>query len=147
MKLLTLYRWFIGTMHQFISQYQNNETFYNQARTFWNNLESKSLFVIIIFIIAGIAFAAYYYTGFNNMPGRHYKPKYWWIFMAVTFVIALLFTFLFLYFAVPPSLNNSGWLEFKLSLGNALYATVIYAITSLVWCNAFPTNAYRYLKI
>ena len=39
MKLLKLYQWIAGKMTDFICQFQNNDSLYQQAKAFWNNLE------------------------------------------------------------------------------------------------------------
>ena len=48
MKLLGLYKWIIGTMSDFVKQFQNNETLYDKARAFWGDLESYSIFIVFI---------------------------------------------------------------------------------------------------
>ena len=62
-------------------------------------------------------------------------------------VSTLLLTFGFEYFAAHPSLNGAVLLELKIAIGNALYASLLYFVTSFVWCNWFPTNAYRWFKL
>ena len=146
MKLLKLYDWIAGSMTDFTSQFKNNEALYNQARAFWNKLEGPSSIIVLIFVVLGIALAAFYYKPYNNLPGRHYTPKHWFIFLAITFVITFLLTFGFEYIAVEPRLNGAMLLEIKVALGNAIYASILYFVVSVVWCNAFPTNAYRWFK-
>ncbi len=147
MKLLFLYKWIIGTMSDFTKQFQNNETLYNQARIFWNKMETWSFFIVLMFILLGIVMAFTYYKPFNDRPGRHYKPKYWLIFGAFTFVFSFLITLAFLYITVPPKLDGSFVLELKIALTNALYSSLLYVIISWIWCQFnLPTNAYRYLK-
>ena len=147
MKLLKLYDWIAGSMTDFTSHFKNNEALYNQARAFWNKLEGSSSIIVLIFVVLGIALAAFYYKPYNNLPGRHYTPKHWFIFLAITFVITFLLTFGFEYIAVEPRLNGAMLLEIKVALGNAIYASILYFVVSVVWCNAFPTNAYRWFKL
>ena len=147
MKLLKLYDWIAGSMTDFTSQFKNNEALYNQARAFWNKLEGSSSIIVLIFVVLVIALAAFYYKPYNNLPGRHYTPKHWFIFLAITFVITFLLTFGFEYIAVEPRLNGAMLLEIKVALGNAIYASILYFVVSVVWCNAFPTNAYRWFKL
>ena len=64
----------------------------------------------------------------------------------VTFVLTFVVTWGFEYFAVKPVLKGAAMLELKIAFGNAIYASIIYLLTSVAWCNWFPTNAYRLLK-
>lgn len=146
MKPLDLYKWIAGSMSDFTKPFQDNEALYNQAKAFWRHLDGSMLLVIAIFIILGIAIAAYYYKPYNDKPGRHYRPTYWLIFLAVTFVGTFVVTFGAEYLAVKPVLKGAAMLEIKIALCNALYASGVYLATSWVWCNFLPTNAYRLLK-
>lgn len=146
MKLLPLYKWIAGSQNDFTSQFNNNEQLYNQARAFWGKLEGSMTIVLIATIVLGIMWAVFYYTAYNKMPGRHYKPRHWLIFLAVTFVSTLIVTFGLEYILASPKLNGASTLEFMVAIGNAIYASIIYFILSVVWCNAFPTNAYRLFK-
>ena len=148
MKFLGLYKWIIGTMSDFVKQFQDNETLYNQARNFWGRLEASSIIIVGIFIALGIVMAYTYYKPYNEKPGRHYKPKHWWIFGGITFVMSLVITLLAVYFMVPPKIDGSFVLELKIAVANAIYSSLVYVIISWIWCQFnLPTNAYRYLKI
>ena len=147
MKLLKLYEWIIGTMSDFARQFQDSENLYNQARKFWSNLEASSIIIVGIFIVLGLIMAYTYYKPFNDKPGRHYKPKYWWIFLGITFILSFLVTLGAAYFMVPPKIEGTFILELKLALANAIYSGIVYVIISWIWCQFnLPTNAYRYLK-
>lgn len=146
MKLLDFYEWFAGSMSNFTKPFQENEALFNQAKAFWRNLESLTVVTLIIFVILVIGFAIYYYTRYNNRPGRHYKPERWLIFLAITFASTFLVTLGIEYFLVKPVLKGSLMLEVKIALCNAIYASVLYFVISVVWCNILPTNAYRLFK-
>ena len=81
MKLLPLYKWIAGSQNDFTRQFQNNDQLFNQARSFWNKLDGSMWIVIICMLVLGIGIAAYYYTSYNNAPGRHYKPIKWILFL------------------------------------------------------------------
>lgn len=147
MKLIELYGWIAGSMSDFTKPFQENDTLFNQAKGFWKHLDGSSIFIIVIFLILGIAFSAYYYKPYNDSPGRHYKPSHWLVFLGITLVLTFVFTFVFEYIVVKPVLKGAGMLEMRIALGNAVYAAIVYFITSVVWCYALPTNAYRYFKI
>ena len=138
--------WLAGTMSDFAEKFENNEALYNQARAFWRSLEGSTMWLVIIFAVCGIAFAAYYYTIFNNKPNRHYHPKYWWMHFAATFIGSLLLTFGFVCLVAAPKLDGAMWLEGKIAFANGGYAIAIYSGISLLWCKCFPTNAYRIIK-
>lgn len=147
MKLLKLYSWIAGNMADFTKPYTENKALYSQARAFWNKLENSSMLIVLIFLVLGIAMAAYYYTSYNNRPGRHYTPKYWLIMLVVTFVLTFIVTFGFEYLTLKTTINGATMLEVKIAIGNAIYAAGIYVLTSIVWCNLpLTTNAYKLFK-
>lgn len=134
-------------MADFTKPYTDNKALYGQARAFWNRLENSSILIVLIFLVLGIAMAAYYYTSYNNRPGRHYTPKHWLIMLAVTFVMTFVVTFGFEYLTIKPTINGATMLELKIALGNAIYASAIYLLTSIAWCNLpLTTNAYKLFK-
>lgn len=148
MKILDLYEWATGTMSSFTKPFAENEPLYNQAKVFWRNIESNSLVALLIFIIIGALMAIVYYWPFNDKPGRHYRPRYWWMFLAFTAVLSMVVTFAYECLAVnTPNIYGAVMLEFKLSLANALYSALVYLLFSVLWCSLLPTNAYRIFKI
>ena len=147
MKAIEFYGWIAGSMSDFTKPFQENEALFNQAKAFWRHLDSPMIMVVVIFVVLGIALAAYYYKPYNDVPGRHYKPKHWFMFLGITFIATFVLTFVVEYIAVKPVLSGAAILEMKIALGNAIYAAGVYFITSVVWCNALPTNAYRLFKV
>ena len=133
-------------MIDYVNHFRNNQALYNQARAYWNKLESFSSIIFIIFLFFGILMAAIYYLPYNNRSGRHYTPKHWLLFLSITFVLTFIVTWAFLYIGVPPRLDTTAFLQLKIAFGNAIYASVLYFIVSVVWCLALPTNAYRLFK-
>ena len=133
-------------MNDFSKPFSENKALYNQVKGFWNKLENFSLIIVLIFLILGIAWAAYYYTSYNNSPGRHYTPKHWILLLLATVVVTFFVTLGFEYLAVEPKINGAFLLEVKIAIANALYAALAYLITSIIWCNTLPTNAYRMFK-
>lgn len=141
---------FIGSHSAFLKPYsgEGQEALYQQAMLFWNKLDSVSFLFPLICVIVGGIIAWYYYMPFNNTPHRHYKPKYWWIMMAVCAVLCFLLTLGVAVVCAPPKNEGTKVLELKLALNNMLYSVIVYGFVSLVWCNwrRAKTNAYRYLK-
>ena len=146
MKLLKLYSWITGTMADFVKPFSENKALYNQAKGFWNKLENYSILIVLLFLVLGIACAAYYYTSYNNSPGRHYTPKHWILMFLITVVVTFLVTLGCEYLAVEPKINGAFGVELKIAIANAIYAGLAYLLTSIVWCNTLPTNAYRMFK-
>lgn len=146
MKLLPLYKWIAGSENDFTRQFQSNEQLFNQARSFWNKLDESMWIVVMCVLVLGIGIASYYYTLYNNTPGRHYKPLKWFYFLILTFVITLITSYGIQYMFCTPKLNGASTLELMIAIGNSLYACILYFMTSVVWCNILPTNAYRLFK-
>lgn len=148
MKLLKIYSWIAGSKNDWLRPFQQkeNEDLYSQANDFWSNLESSSVLIVLIFVVLGISLAAYYYKPYNDVAGRHYTIKHWIFWLLGVFILTLLVTLGVEYLAVPPKLDGAQILEIKIALGNAIYASFIYFITSIVWCNFGPTNACRIFK-
>lgn len=150
MKTLDLYKWIAGTKSDFIRPFQREDLEENplldQAKSFWDNLENTGLVIIAIFVVLGILSAVIYYGPYNNKPGRHYRPTHWLVFLFLTFVITFGFTWGMEAIMVNPKLDGASMLEMKIALGNAIYASGLFFLTSVVWCMALPTNAYRLFK-
>ncbi len=146
MKLLDLYKWIAGSQSDFTKQFQENDELYAQARSFWGNLENSTMLFIGIILFCGIVLAVIYYTTYNNAPGRHYRPTHWLFFLLGTFACGFLVTWGVEYIVVKPILTGANMLEVKIALANALYSAGVFLIISVLWCNMFPTNAYRLFK-
>lgn len=146
MKLFDIYTLWIGKESDFCNKFQSQDDLYKQAKDFWETLGNLSFVFLIILLVLGIGSAFFYYTPFNKMAGRHYHPKWWLIFMVICFVSTLLFTLGAAYLFAEPKLDGAFMLEFNLSLVNSIYATVLYLFISWLYCNYFPTNAYRLLQ-
>lgn len=147
MKLLPIYKWIAGSQTDFTKPFRENEALFKQAQAFWNKLENSASIILLLFIVLGISTAVFYYWPYNNVHGRHYTPKHWVLFLAITFVFTFLITWGFEYFAAPSNLDGATMLQLKIALGNAIYASLLYFFVSFIWCNALPTNAYRLFKL
>lgn len=148
MRLIGLYEWIAGSQHEFTRQFQNNDQLFNQAQSFWNQLNGTTWSALIVMFVIGIATAIYYYTAYNNKPGRHFTLPQWAIFIIAVFLVTFMTSLAILYFFAKPKLNGAWEIELLLSLGNSIYAVIVYTIMSIIWCNCsyLPTNAYRVFK-
>ena len=143
-----LYGWVLPNQAQYLNGYKNNEQLYNMARSFWNGLDSASIYFLISTIVVAILLACYYYYGYNKLPGRKYKVSHWTLWLGVTAVVTILFTLVLGSVMVSSTLPDKGEFILKISLINGLYASAVYFIVSVIICNLpVPTNAYRFLKI
>ncbi|EGN57443.1 hypothetical protein PRBRB14_21960 [Hallella multisaccharivorax DSM 17128] len=147
MSLFNLYTWATGSKAAFLNSFQNQDEQYEQAQAFWNGLENNAIAFVGLFLALGIAWAWFYYGPYNNMPGRHYRPTHWCIFLGICAVSTFVFTLGAAYLIQAPKLDGAWSIEIKLSLANTLYAVIIYIITSIIYCSYLPTNAYRLLKL
>ena len=148
MGMLNLYDWGLPNQAAHLSGYKNNDSLYNTARLLWNNLDSASMYFLATAIIVGLIIVAYYYYGYNKLPGRKYKISHWAIWLGVTALVTLLLTMVWGNIFVPSTLKEQSGFILRVSLINGLYASAVYFISSFIICNIpVPTNAYRFLKI
>ena len=145
--MLEIYKLFIGSKPSFLQPFEGEgqEAMYQQATIFWNKLDSVAFWLPFVIAIVGGGLAYYYYVPFNNKPGRHYMPKYWWVTMAVCAVVSFLLSLLIPMGLVGTSFKGSLGLECKLAFGNMICSILFYLIISFIWCRWGKTNAYRYL--
>lgn len=124
-----------------------NEQLRQQADNVWRQLDVLSPYVLILGFVLGVGLAAFYYTDFNEKAGRHYKMRYWAIWTLLSSVLTLVITIAIEYVGIKTNLK-SGYAElyWLCAINNALYALGFYLFTSIIWCNAFPTNAYKFFK-
>ena len=148
MKGLELYKLATGLFSDFAKPFRQNDSMFNQAKTFWSQLDSVAWFLFVVAAVIGVCLAALYYTWYNNQPGRHYKPKYWWAFLVVSLASTLVGTLLIELASAKPVLDGAFWIEMKIAFFNMLYSLLPYLLVSFVWCNTpLSTNAYRFLKV
>lgn len=147
MKLLKIYSWFAGTKNDFINSFRDNDVLYKQATTFWNELDNDSIIFIIAMLVIGIVLTYYYYGPFNNQPGRKYTPQWWCIMLGITAGMTFFVTLLLEYFTAKPIIQGAWSVEIKIALCNAIYASVVYFLASVIVCKSnIKTNAYKLFK-
>ncbi len=147
MKLLKIYSWLAGTMSDFTAPYRNDEILYNQASAFWRKLDNNSIGFVIAMLVIGVLLAYYYYGPFNNKPGRKYTPKWWGIMCGLTAGMTFFITLVLEYFAAKPTMQGAWSVEIKVAMCNAIYASVVYFLASVIVCQSnIKTNAYKLFK-
>lgn len=139
------YEYFVGSKVSFLKPYQGNEqeALYQQASMFWDKLDSLAVLYVFAFLLIGIAMACSYYGPFNNKPGRHYLPKYWWRFFVGCAIVCFAVTLGIAMGFVGTKFSGTFLIEFKLALLNAAYSLIVYCLTSIAWCKSNKTNAYK----
>lgn len=132
---------------KFLQGFAHNDELKVQADQVWRQLDGLSLILLIVAVVLGLGLAAFYYTGYNELPGRHYKISHWAIWAGITTVVALIVTAIIEYVGIQTRITSGlTFLYWLCAINNALYALFMYFITSVVWCNFFRTNAYKFLK-
>lgn len=144
MHFIKLYQPLIGTKASFLQSFAGDAMRTN-ASLFWSKLDDASIVFFILTIAVAVGVAVYYYVPFNNQPGRHYLPKYWWRFFAVSAILGFIITIGIAMGFATPRLNGTLMIELKVALANAVLAVVTYSIFSWGWCKWGKTNAYHYL--
>lgn len=142
---LSLYKWLVGTFSDFAKNFDDSQ--YNYVKSLWNNLDGSMVFMLVLALICGVGMAVYYYKTFNNRPKRHYHPKFWLRFWGYAFILTFITTFIIGIWVVKPTILGMLHIELKIAFCNALYAAILYFLTSVVFCNWLNTNACRIFKL
>jgi hypothetical protein len=142
MKLISFYRPFVGTEAKFLDNYTSEET-QEIAQKFWNSLNSSCLFFILVLVGVSLLLCISYFTWYNEMPGRHYKPSHWFGFYIVTVLVSFFGTAALGYLLNKTSLDGSAFLIWEIAFGNLIYSILLYGLFSCFWFLWLPTNAYR----
>lgn len=148
MGLLDLYKWGLPSQAEHLNRYRDNEPLYNMARSFWNSLDSASIYFFIAFLAIGLALVCFYYYGYNKLPGRKYRIQHWALWLGITAALTIIVTLVLGSAIVSTNLQEKFGFLLRISLINGLYSILVYLVASVVICNIpVPTNAYRFLKI
>lgn len=132
---------------EFLQNFANNEQLKAQAQQVWRQLDELSPWLLLLTAVLGIGLAIYYYSGYNEMPGRHYKIKHWVIWGVTAFLLSLVVTAIIEYVGIKTNIKTGlTSLYWLFALNNALYCVALYFLTSIAWCNLWRTNAYKFLK-
>lgn len=138
----------LPTKGKFLNGFAHNEQLKTQADNVWRQLDGLSPVLLIACVVIGIGLAVFYYTAYNEMPGRHYKVKHWLLWGVISFALTLIATAIIEYVGIKTNLKSGiSSLYWLCAINNALYSLILYFLTSVVWCNCFRTNAYKFLKI
>lgn len=142
--LIKLYEWIVKTESNFLDNL--DESTIDAGDTYWKNLDKSCLVFLMFMVVISIVMCIGYFTTYNKMPGRHYRPTHWLVFYIATILTSSIGTGLIGYFLAKPTIKGSGWLLFDIAVGNLLYSFLIFGALSIIWWLFLPTNAYRLLK-
>lgn len=132
---------------KFLASFQN-DNLKQQADMVWRNLEGWTPWLVFFMAALGIGLAVYYYKPYNDLPGRHYKVSHWALWGGISVILTFIATLCIEYFGIKTNLKTGlNNLYILTALNNAIYCAILYFVTSVVWCNALPTNAYRLFKL
>lgn len=140
--ILTILTW--KSKRAYIAPYADDESAKKAATKLWNAVEGGEITLIILMIVLTVFICWYYFFPFNKKSGRHYTPKWWWIFGALSISV----TFVASYLACNFITKNPGFdtgLLLKVSAVNAFYAALFYAIVSMIINRTGKSNAYPYI--
>ena len=140
---------FLPSQVEFLRKFPQNDAITQRVIDLWQQFDTISIWLLIVTILIGISSALYYYIPYNNRPGRHYKAKYWGIFMVYSCITTLVLTLFFEYLIISTSLPffKIFGVYLQVAFINAVYTFFMYIITSFIICNWGKTNANRIFKI
>lgn len=144
MKQIGIYEPFVGSETQFIDSVPEGSR--EIAQSYWFSLNSVCLYFIIAGLVITIGLCVYYFTAYNKIPGRHYKPIYWAGFYIGTILLTFIVTLVLGFILTKTTLNGTSTLVWNIAMGNAVYSFVLFGLLSVIWWLCLPTNAYRLLK-
>ena len=141
MKLISIYKPFVGKEPKFVDSFPQDTQ--DLAVHFWASLNSSCLFFVLFLVVISVCLCIYYFTAYNEQPGRHYRRTHWVGFYIGTVVFMFLGTAVLGYILTNPTVKGFESLIWDIALGNAVYSIAIFGVLSFIWwLFALPTNAY-----
>ncbi len=141
MKLIGFYKLFVGTETKFVDSVPEGSQ--DLAENFWASLNSSCLFFILFLVIMSVCLCVYYFTVYNEQPGRHYRRTHWIGSYIGTVVFMFFGTAGLGFLLTKTTVNGSKSLIWDIAAGNAVYSILIFGVLSVIWWLWLPTNAYR----
>ena len=99
-KTLTILTWM--SKRAYLAPYADDESAKKAATKLWNAIDGSEIMLFILMVVLTSIICWYYFFPFNKKPGRHYHPKWWWLFG----VISLVATFIVSYVACNVMTKN-----------------------------------------
>lgn len=129
--------------------FQDDEQALTAVKQFFSAIDGTSTILLIISIVLPAVICIYYHKGFNNKPGRHYIPKYQFMFFLVSAAATLVVSWIveIAIVKLPPVDGNFGVFRFLVAIGSMCFGMVIYTITALVFGFTGRTNAFPLHKL
>lgn len=141
--ILTILTW--TSKRGYLAHYADDDSAKKAATKLWNAIEGSGEITLLILMAALTGIICwYYFFPFNKKSGRHYKPKWWWIFGGISIVVTFVASFVTCY-AIAKNPGFDTGLLIKVSVINAFYAAIFYAIVSMIINRTGKSNAYPYI--
>lgn len=140
---------FLPSQAEFLRKFPQNDAIIQRVNLLWQEFDNWSMILLFVTAVIVAGLACYYYGPYNKKPGRHYKMKYWWIFLIASWLLTLVLTIVAECWGISTSLPFDKMLSIYLQIvliNTFIYSTSVYFITSVIICNWGKTNAYRHLK-
>lgn len=139
--ILNIITW--TTRKAYLASYED-EAAKKAAKKLWDAIDGGEWLPLLAMALFTALICLFYYFPFNNIPGRHYHPKWWGIFGLVALIVAFLTTIGCCCFLAKNSGFDFG-LIFKAALVNTVYAAGWYFILSVFIINRTgKSNAYPF---
>ena len=139
--ILNIITW--TTQKAYLASYTENEAAKKAATKLWNAIDGGEWLPLSAMAFFTVLICLCYYFPFNNIPGRHYHPKWWGISGLVALIVAFLTTIGCCCFLAKNPEFDFG-LIFKAALVNTFYAAVVYLLFSVIINRTGKSNAYPF---
>lgn len=142
MRFIKAYKPFVDTKSQFMDKFDSEET-KELAEQCYNSIDAGSFYIFIFMVVITIVLCVFYFTLYNNLPGRHYRRWHWAVFYIISVLTSFFGSSLIGWIIAKPAVSGYMSLVWDISLGNLVYSFLGFIVLSVVWWLFLPTNAYR----
>ena len=139
--ILTILTW--TTKKGYLADY-TDESAKKAATKLWNAIAGGEIALVVLMAILTGIICWYYFFPFNEKPGRHYHPKWWWVFGGISLVVTFLASLLACYVIAKNPNFNMGFL-LRVSIINTFYAVILFVVMSYVFIKTGKSNAYPWI--
>lgn len=149
MSAIDFYDWGLPSKGAYLNSFAEDHL-RNSANKLWQMIDSGALFFIMVFVVVALMGAILYYYPYNNKAGRHYKMRYWALWLVITALVAFAISAIMGFVLIDsPMKKDTTSFIMRISAINLVYSVLLYIIFSIIICNLnMPkTNAYRFFKI
>lgn len=148
MSAIDFYGWGLPSKGAYLNSFTEDHL-RNLANKLWQMIDSGALFFILIFFVVAMLGAILYYYPYNNKAGRHYKMRYWALWLVITALVTFATSVIIGFLLIDSPMKDTTSFIMRISAINLVYSVLLYIVFSIIICNLnMPkTNAYRFFKI